>query len=160
MASKFGLSEWAKVAEIVGGVAIIASLVFVGIELRHTTAQLMLNSDIDADMSNAALSIRIAENEELSALVYRGEREPESLSDEEMERFVNIALPRLGMWENTYDMFFAGNMSQADWDAWDVFFRLRWNRPGYSYVYSKYRAGFGMRSDPYFSEVFGLPERE
>ena len=77
-----------------------------------------------------------------------------------MERFVNIALPRLGMWENTYDMFFAGNMSQADWDAWDIFFRLRWDRPGYSYVYLKYRAGFGLRSDPYFSEVFVLPERE
>ena len=156
MTKKLALSEWAKIAEIVGGIAIIASLIFVGYELRHATQQLQLNSDIDADMTNAGLSIRIAENPELSDLVYRGERQPETLSDEQLDRFVNIALPRLAMWENTYDSYLVGNVSEEDWLAWDTFFQLRWNKPGYKYVYAKYRAGFGKRSSSYFADVFEL----
>jgi len=156
MAMKLGLSGWAKIAEIVSGAAIIASLIFVGYELRQATQQLQLNSDIDADLTNAGLSIRIAENPELSSLVYRGERQPETLSDEQMDRFVNIALPRLGMWENTYDSYLVGNVSEEDWLAWDVFFRQRWNKPGYKFVYAKYRSGFGKRSSSYFAGVFEL----
>ena len=117
MTTKLGISEWAKIAEIAGGIAIIASLIFVGYELRQASQQLRLSSDIDADMTNAGLSIRIAENPELSDLVYRGEQKPETLSDEQMQRFANIALPRLAMWENTYDSYLLGNVSEEDWLA-------------------------------------------
>jgi hypothetical protein len=158
MTTKLGISEWAKIAEIAGGIAIIASLIFVGYELRQASQQLRLSSDIDADMTNAGLSIRIAESPELSDLVYRGEQKPETLSDEQMHRFANIALPRLAMWENTYDSYLLGNVSEEDWLAWDIFLRLRFNKPGYRYVYEKYRAGFGKRSLNYFAEVFGLDD--
>ncbi len=150
------LSDWSDIAEIVGGIAIIGSLIFVGVELRQATQQLILTSDIDADMTNAGLSIRIAEDSELSEIVFRGENDPGSLTDLEMARFENIALPRLAMWENSYDTYLAGSMSEVDWLAWDKFYRLRWNRPGYKLVYDKYRYGFGTRSAGYFEEIFGL----
>lgn len=156
MANKLGLSEWAKIAEIIVGIAIIASLVFVGIELRSASEQIILSSDIDADMSNAELSIRIAENPELSDLMFRGARNPESLNEVEMARFENIALPRLAMWENTFDLYVAGNMSEADWLAWDEFNRLRWDLPGYKAVYARFRVGFGKRSALYFEDLWDL----
>jgi len=156
MTKKLGLSEWAKIAEIFGGIAIIASLIFVGYELRQTTLQLQLNSDIDADMMNIGLSIRIAENPELSNLVYRGERQPETLSDEQMVRFVIIAMSRLAIWENTYGSYLIGNISEEDWLVWDAFYRLRWNMPGYEYVFTKYRIGFSKQGSSYFAEVFEL----
>ena len=118
--------------------------------------QLQLSSDIDTDLSNASLSIRVAENSELSDLIYRGERDPETLSDQELDRFTNIALPRLAMWENTYDSYLLGNLSEADWKAWDKFYRARWNWPGYKYIYLKYQIGFGKRSLEYFAEVFQI----
>jgi len=39
------LSEWANVAEIFGGAAIIASLIFVGLEVRENTQVVKLTSD-------------------------------------------------------------------------------------------------------------------
>jgi len=115
---------------------------------------------MDADLTNASLSIRIAESPELSDLVYRGERDPDSLADQEIDRFANIALPRLAMWENTYDSYLLGNLSESDWEAWDTFYRTRWNLPGYRYMYLKYRIGFGKRSVGYFAEVFEIDESE
>lgn len=159
MARKLGLSDWAHIAEIIGGVAIIASLVFVGIELRETNEQLMLSSDANADFSNISLTVRIAENPELSELVFRAERQPGSLTELEMWRFENIALPRLAIWENTFDGYQAGNMDEESWLAWDRFFRLRWGLPGYKVVYENFRVGFGPNSDGYFEDVFGLPPK-
>jgi len=153
---KLGLADWAHVAEIFGGVAIIASLIFVGIELRQTTEQLILTSDIDADLANITLSVNIAANDELSDLVYRGERDPQSLTDQEMARFENIAVPRLAIWENTYQLYLFGNLTEADWKGWDAYYRLRWNFPGYAVVYRKFRGGFGNKSVGYFEDVFGL----
>jgi len=160
MTSKLGLSDWANIAEIIGGIAIIASLIFVGLELRQTTAQMRLSSDIGADASNISLSVRIAENAELSDIVFRGENDPGSLTDFEMARFENVALPRIAMWENTFDLYEAGNMSETDWKSWDEFNRLRWQKPGYKVVYEKFRAGFGKRSAPYFEALFDLPPLE
>jgi len=160
MAQKLGLAGWASIAEIIGSVAVVASLIFVGLELRRASEQLQLSSDIDADLTNAGLSIRIAESRELSDLVYRGERDPESLTDQEMDRFTNIALPRLAMWENTYDSYLLGNLSETDWKAWDTFYRARWNWPGYKYTYLQYRIGFGKRSLGYFADVFEIDESE
>ena len=156
MTKKLGLSEWAKIAEIFGGIAIIASLIFVGYELRQTTLQLQLNSDIDADMMNIGLSIRIAENPELSNLVYRGERQPETLSDEQMARFSIIAMSRMAIWENTHGLYLVGNISEENWLVWDAFYRLRWNMPGYEYVYTKNRIAFSKQGSSYFAEVFEL----
>ena len=160
MAQKFRLAEWASIAEIIGSIAVVASLIFVGLELRQTSEQLQLISDIEADLSNASLSIRIAESPELSDLIYRGERDPESLSDQELDRFTNIALPRLAIWENTYDSYLIGNLSESDWKAWDTFYRARWNWPGYKYIYLKYQIGFGNRSLEYFADVFQIYESE
>ncbi len=39
------LAEWAQIAEIIGGAAIIASLVFVGIEVRENTLVVRAQSD-------------------------------------------------------------------------------------------------------------------
>ena len=50
------------------------------------------------------------------------------------------------MWENTYDSYLLGNLSEADWKAWDKFYRARRNWPGYKYIYLKYQIGFGKRS--------------
>ena len=160
MAQKFRLAEWASIAEIIGSIAVVASLIFVGLELRQASEQLQLISDIEADLSNASLSIRIAESPELSDLIYRGERDPESLSDQELDRFTNIALPRLAIWENTYDSYLIGNLSESDWKAWDTFYRARWNWPGYKYIYLKYQIGFGNRSLEYFADVFQIYESE
>jgi hypothetical protein len=160
MAQKLGLVAWTSIAEIIGSIAVVASLIFVGLEVRQASRQLQLSSDIEADLSNASLSIRIAENSELSDLIYRGERDPESLSDQELDRFTNIALPRLAIWENTYDTYLLGNLSEADWNAWDTFYRARWNWPGYRHVYLKYRIGFGKRSFEYFADVFEIEGSE
>ncbi|WOJ93820.1 hypothetical protein R0135_01305 [Congregibacter variabilis] len=37
---RFGLAEWAHVAEIVGGVAVIVSLLFVGFQVRENTIEI------------------------------------------------------------------------------------------------------------------------
>ena len=71
MSRRFQLSDWAQIAEILGAVAVVASLIFVGLEVRHATEQLRLASDVNSDLNNAQLSIHIASNEDLSKLILK-----------------------------------------------------------------------------------------
>ncbi len=53
---KLKLSEWASVAEIIGGLAIVASLLFVGLEVRENTRVTIFeesNAGYFKDSSNA-----------------------------------------------------------------------------------------------------------
>lgn len=151
-----GLSEWAQIAEIVGSVAVVISLIFVGLEVRNAAEQLEQASDSTADSVNSQMSLMIGSDPELAALVHRGEWEPEALTPEEMFRFENLALPRLAAWENTHAAYLAGEFSESGWQDWDRFFRMRFGRPGYGVVYEKYRFGFDRESRSYFAEVFGM----
>ena len=158
MSRRFQLSDWAQIAEILGAVAVVASLIFVGLEVRHATEQLRLASDVNSDLNNAQLSIHIASNEDLSKLILKAEVDPESLSELELARFINLALPRLALWENTYDGYVVGNMTDSDWREWDIFYRLRWDKPGYEYVYRQFRIGFGKDGQEYFDALWDIDE--
>ena len=94
------LSEWAQVAEIVGGAAIIASLVFVGIEVRENTFVVRAQSDRAIDQQNVALNIVVAENADFAEILVRGEVDRGSLDPAELARFDNYCLARFGAYEN------------------------------------------------------------
>lgn len=68
-------SEWAHAAEIVGGAAIIASLIFVGLEVRENTQVVKLTSDRAIDQQNLALNVSVANNANLADILVRGEKD-------------------------------------------------------------------------------------
>jgi hypothetical protein len=77
------LSEWANVAEIIGGAAIIASLIFVGLEVRENTQVIKLTSDRALDQQNLVLNTAVAESHDLAEILVKGESDRDNLSAQE-----------------------------------------------------------------------------
>ena len=67
------------IREIVGAMAVIASLVFVGIQLRHNTGALRMSST--NDVRNALIDnlVKLARDENLAQLMFKGIPDPSVL---------------------------------------------------------------------------------
>ncbi|WOJ92145.1 hypothetical protein R0135_10130 [Congregibacter variabilis] len=75
------LGEWAAVAEIIGGAAIIASLIFVGAEVRQNTAAIRSATvQAIADQSNAS-NLAFATDEKLADLLFLTLKDSEAHKD-------------------------------------------------------------------------------
>lgn len=85
------LQEYALIAEIIGGIGIIASLIFVGLEIHDNSRIAEINAFQDLVTEMMVLNRMQVENPELRAVEVKVFRGDEQLSDEER----NILSPYL-----------------------------------------------------------------
>ncbi len=109
--------NWKDGAELVGIVAIVASLVFVGIQLKQS--QDIAASQIYQERTNAsvAAAIAIAQNKDIiSAMVKGGSNDFESITSAEQIATV-IAISGYAMlWDNAYYQYEQGYLSSDGWE--------------------------------------------
>jgi hypothetical protein len=80
------LLEWGALGELVGGVAIIISLIYVGVQVKQNTDALRLRTVHDAAEDMADLYLKPAENGELADIFMRGLQDINGLSGLERVR--------------------------------------------------------------------------
>ena len=119
-----------ELLEAIGFVAIIASLIFVGIETRSSTKQaklanksLLNDSYQNVIAAMGEMQLILATNEEFHRLFTLGEKSPSELSDEEWSRFSHFNFQRIGTWEYVYLGTLDNSISPALWEAFDPFYR-------------------------------------
>ena len=149
--SKLKLSEWASIAEITASFAVILSLVYVGIELRHNTQALQHDSyqNVLDRMSNEQAIL--AANEDLLQIVMRAEESPESLSSIEWRRFRHLVLPSFGTWEYIYLANQDGAVSDLQWRAFEPYFLELICSPGYHKLWGELQYAFSTEFIDYMS---------
>ena len=88
------IQEWGAIGEILGGIAVVASLVYLAMQIRQNTRQLSLSikaADLAAFERNVASGNRVREmfilNPEITGLYQRGLSGYRDLADEEKLRF-------------------------------------------------------------------------
>jgi hypothetical protein len=136
------LSEWAHVAEIVGGVAIIASLIFVGLQVKENTRVVIMTSDRAIDQQNVALNISVVESSDFADILVRGESDRSSLNPAERARFDNYCFARLGAYENVVGNFSEGLITDEEYEVWANHFEERFDKPGYKQFWVDHRNGY------------------
>jgi hypothetical protein len=149
---KLSLSEWASIAEILGSVVVVLSLIFIGMELRQNTNAMYTNSwqqvidkMIDLDMAEAS-------DESLGRIMIRGEPKPEALSDEDRWRFYRVAQARLGQLEFAYLAKINGTLDEFHWGAMEGYLMHMLCLPGYVEFWEN------MGSTVYHPEFYGYVE--
>ncbi len=136
------LEKHALIAEIFGGVAIVLSLIFVGLEVRENTRVTILTSDRSLDQQNLALNLAITNSADFAELLVRAELDRDSLTDEERARFDNYCFSRFGGYENVVANFAEGFVSDDEYNVWAEHFRYRFDKPGYRQFWIEYRSGY------------------
>jgi hypothetical protein len=130
------------IAEIVGGIAIVGSLIYVGLQVDQNTrvARASANQAVTEQMREAT-TLLIADPG-LLALVKKGEQDPEALSEAEWDRFVEFVGLRFVSFETTYYSNQKGLLDAEMFDAWDNYFRTLIKMPGYVAAYRRNPEGF------------------
>ncbi len=150
------LEKWALVAEIVGALAIVLSLIFVGLEIRDSTRVTTLTLDRVLDQQNLALNLAITNSADFAELLVRGELDRDGLNTAERARFDNYCFSRFGGYENVVANFAEGFVSDDEYNVWAEHFRYRFDKPGYRQFWIEYRSGYFSSFRAWADEQFGI----
>lgn len=96
------LGEWASIASIVSAVALIVSVIYVSIQIRHNTRSVRASAFQQVVDSFAGISLDIAKDKNLVDLYLRAGQEFSSLSDVERAQYSLMLLSFLRRAENVF----------------------------------------------------------
>ena len=109
------LEEWAFIAQIVSAIAVVASLVFVGFQLRHATAAIRATSSQAHSSLYTDLVQSIIDNADFARIWSSGIADPKALSQEEWVRFVAYASALFRLYESSRVQWLNGRLDEEHW---------------------------------------------
>ena len=116
------LSDWASIAEIVSGIAVLVSLIFIIQELgRNTDAVEAATLQAAMDASNEFL-LTLLETPELLPILQKGNQEYSSLTPEETLTYTFIMRNQWARFQSNFSQWRRGVMDESDWEFYKKIF--------------------------------------
>lgn len=109
------LEQASLVAQIVQGIAVIASLIFVGVQLRQATAAIRASSSEAHAALYTELVHSIIDNEDFARIWSVGLSDPKSLREEEWVRFVAYSSALFRQYETSRVQWQNGRLDNEHW---------------------------------------------
>ena len=85
---KVKLKQWSSIAEIVGALAVVISLVYVGIQVNDSAGAVRSTAANDVNVALQNWYIEVGANQQTSALIYRGLMSEQALPEEQEFQFL------------------------------------------------------------------------
>ena len=149
---KGDLQESALIAEIVGAVAVVISLIYVGVSLGQNTAavevanhQALVAMDLD---KNAWLR-----DAEFAAIYERARSDFGQLSDIESRQYLTFVADTLNAWEFAFITHANGAMADNIWNGWDGFYKGEFQTEGFQHFWKLHGEGFSPAFVAYLDTV-------
>ncbi len=136
------LNQLANIGEFVGGIAVIASLLYLGFQVRQGTALSRAATTSDSLNQSASFSQAMALDKEACAMFFRGLADPEDLEEDEKAQFFFVMMAFMRRYENSAYQFHQGLLPES---AWVGFYGNLVNlapRPGFVRWWSGAQTGF------------------
>ncbi len=115
---KLKLKQWAQIAEVIGAVAIVVSLIYVASELRQNTDATQAATFQQMVQLSATTLITMAQNSEMADIYSRGVQDPESLTDLERFRFFLVVRAQWRGMEAAYFQWQHGVLGDPEWSGY------------------------------------------
>jgi len=109
------LEQWAFVAQIVSAIAVIASLIFVGVQLRQATSAIRATSSQAHSALYTDLVRSIIDNGDFARVWAIGLTRPKDLDEEEWVRFVAYASALFRLYESSRVQWLNGRLDEEHW---------------------------------------------
>ena len=109
------LDQWASISQIVSGIAVVASLVFVGFQVRQATASIRgASSQAHTSLYNDVVR-SVIDNDDLARIWATGIIDPKALDEKEWVRFVGYANAIFRLFESSRVQWLSGRLDQEHW---------------------------------------------
>jgi hypothetical protein len=125
------LQSLALLSQVAGAVAVIASLIFVGFQLREQANATRAQTEQAIAANWMALAQLVSNNAEpfTSGLVSASPTFAD-LSDPDRMRFLSTAFAMFKHYENMYLQFRKGRIGEAEWEPWSNHMQMYFHQPG------------------------------
>ena len=123
--SKRSLSDWAAIAEIVGSIAVVISLLFVGYSIQRNTSELQTVQANDLYDALREIEIQVLTDPEISRIVmaaYQGQQD--ELSPLDRWRLDQYNAQTLSIWEQAQLANQNGTISKEEYEGWREYFLI------------------------------------
>ena len=113
------LNELGSLGEFISGLAVVVTLVYLAIQIRHNTRA--VRSSMHQDMIESTLRIAesLSDNEELGRIVFKADEDYDSLTREERIRFEAYAERVFGNFESVFYSYRNSMIEEDLWQSWE-----------------------------------------
>jgi hypothetical protein len=135
------LQEWALIAEIVGAIAVVVSLIYVGVGVRQNTAAILVSNHqsivaMDIDRNTWYRDLEFAAAYELAIEDYT------KLSPAQLRQFRTFVADTFNTWEYGFITHSRGMMDDTIWGGWDQYYRNELKKESYQWFWNSSKMGF------------------
>lgn len=113
------LQDLTQIAAIISSIAVVVSLIYASVQLRHNTRALMATTYNAVTANSLALLSPMTGSPEFSEFLHRAHAEPKTLSPAERMRFDAVVLTVFRHWDNLYYQFRSGTLDREMWDIYE-----------------------------------------
>lgn len=134
-----GLDQFANIAEISAAILVVASLVYVGRQLKQNTQSMRLENVQAITAEWNSWYDMITPNRELVDIYYRGVFNYDSLDNIEQLQFVFLTTRIFRTFNEQYFQWHEGMMEESIWNSWVAQFNDAMKTPGWQEAWNKRR---------------------
>ena len=113
------IESMANYADVIGGAAVIVSLIYVGIQIRRNAKSSQSQANQSAHESLASVSLEVSKNPEFSNFVRRGMIAFDELSEDEQFQFVLFMTSTFRRYENIFYQYKRGFLEEGLWGGYE-----------------------------------------
>ena len=120
------IQDWGAIGEILGGIAVVISLVYLAVQLRMNTKILKANAAWDSEIAFSNANLAIARDPLFALLMNKASRvdlKPEDFTETETAQLYFIVRAALQIAQAQWWLWRSGNLPDELWD-----YRRRWAR--------------------------------
>ena len=104
------------VGEIIGALAVVASLLYLGRQMREGARATRAETELEAARMWSDFHSRVAHSPDMSSIWDRGHRDSTALTEEDRQRFVWLVAEYVFLVEGLFKQYERGFLSADSWD--------------------------------------------
>ena len=113
--NEMSLEQLSSLAQIISAAAVVASLIFVGFQLRHAAAAIRVSSSQAHSSLYTDLVQSIIDNADFAHVWSRGINDPKALQEDEWVRFVAYASALFRLYESSRVQWLNRRLDEEHW---------------------------------------------
>ena len=155
---KLKLSELASLAEVIGAIAVVISLVYVGAQVRDTTRAVRSSAINDANIALQSWYQMMSSDPEGIRVYLEASLSPEPLTRDEEFRFAMQAQAVFYAIQNVYLLGREGSLDEDTTAALTAGIQATRHTPGLRRFWAQRKPYFDPEFAEYVEQVFAMPE--
>ena len=154
------LMEWGALGELIGGIAIVVSLIYVGLQIKQNTNALKLSTAHDAMADMADLNLLPAQHTEFAGIFFRGVQDINALKGPERLTLYGFFHKFFRTYENAHYQFTRGALESEPFKGITKQYIFLTSTPGAQVYWQERKSWYNEEFQAYVDHELTSPDRE